>query len=59
MAVSGLMTVPYCLSGRSAATLLCERLPGQTVNPTVKMMCTERSAMYDNGLPVSFTIEWE
>lgn len=30
-----------------------------TVNLTVKMFSIEESAMYNNSLPVSFTIEWE
>ena len=30
-----------------------------TVNLTVKMLRAEKSSMYDNGLQVSFIIEWE
>lgn len=33
MAVSGLMTVPYGFGGRSAATLLFERLPDRLFAP--------------------------
>jgi len=29
-----------------------------TVNLTVKLVGVEKSSIYDNGLPVSFTIEW-